>query len=74
MCLYEFYCSVASTWKNLSEFLKVFTWLTLLVTDLVLYLFFLVLSTLMWIFVVFSTFGITWDCGSDVSDIFQFSF
>ena len=58
MCVIIF--SVASTWNILGEFSKVITWLILLVLDLVLYLFVMVISTLVSIFGVLSTSGITW--------------
>ena len=57
----------ASILNMLGAFLKVVTWLNLLVIDLVFYLFVLILSTLMTLFVLFSTSGITWGCGSVVS-------
>ena len=59
--------SVASTWKCLGVFLKVVTWLTLLVLYLVLYLCVLVLSAMISLFGVFSTYGITCVCASGVS-------
>ena len=64
MCVFIF--SVASTWNILGTFLKVVTWLTLLVLYLVLYLCVLIISTLMSPFSVLSTSGITWVYASDV--------
>ena len=64
VCIYFF---AASILNMLGAFLKVVTWLNLLVIDLVFYLFVLILSTLMTLYVLFSTSGITWGCGSVVS-------
>ena len=59
----------------LGQFLNVVIWFNLLVLDPVLYICVTVLSTLMSIFGVLSTYGITWGCGSGVSAvIFQFYF
>ena len=59
MCVVIF--SLAPIWKVLGVFLKVVTWLTFLVLDMVLYLCLLFFPTLMSPFGVFSTSGITWD-------------
>ena len=70
VCSYVCVCVcvfVAPTGNILGEFLKVVTWLTLLVLDLVLYLYVLVLSTLMSLYGVFSTYWITRGCASGVS-------
>ena len=64
MCIFIF--SVASTGNILGAFLKMVTWLTLLVLDLVLYLCVLVLSNLISLFGVFSTSEITRVCASGV--------
>ena len=61
--VYTYVCfifPVASILNILGAFLKVLTWLTLLVLDLVLYLCVIVLSTMISLFGVFSTYGITW--------------
>ena len=50
MCVFIF--SVASTGNILGAFLKFVTWLTLLVLDMILYLFVLVLSNTMSLFSV----------------------
>ena len=65
LCLCVFF-SAASILNMLCAFLNVVTWLTLLVLDLVLYLCVPVIYTLMHIFGIYSTSGITWGCGSDV--------
>ena len=65
MCVFIF--SVASTGNILGAFLKFVTWLTFLVPDLVLYLCVMVLSTLISLFGVYSTSGITWGRASGVS-------
>ena len=51
----------------LGAFLNVVTWLTLLVLDLVLYLCVSVLFTMMYLFCNFSTSGVVWGCGSNIS-------
>ena len=65
MCIFIF--SVTSTWNILGAILKVFTQLTLLVIDLVLCICVLFIYTLMYIFGVFSTSGITLVCDSGLS-------
>ena len=68
VCAYAcFNFSAASTGNILGAFLKLVTWLTLLVTDIVLYFYVLFHSTLMSLFGVFSTYGITWGFTSSVS-------
>ena len=58
MCVFILYA--ASIGNILGAFLKVVTWLTILVLDLVLYFCVMDLSTLMNLFGVFSTSGVTW--------------
>ena len=61
--VYAYVCfifSITPTGNILGEFLKVVTQLTLLVLDMILYLCVLVLFTLISIFGVSSTSGITW--------------
>ena len=65
MCV--FISQTTSTGNILVEFLKVFTWLTLLVLDLVLYFCVMVLYNLMSLSGVMSTSEITWGCASGVS-------
>ena len=67
MCLCVFLFFRFFHWKHFRRFLKLVTWLDLLVLDLVLYLFVMVISTLMSLFGVFSTSGITLGCASGVS-------
>ena len=68
VCAYVcFIFYVASTGNILGEILKVVTWLTLLVFDLVGYLCEMVLSTLISFFGVFLTSGIKWGCVYGVS-------
>ena len=67
LCAYVcVYSTVKPTWKCFGAFLKVVTWLTLLVLDMVLQLYVLVLSTSMSLFVISSIFGITRDFSSGV--------
>ena len=67
LCGWVGVCFSASILNMLGAFLNVVTWLTLLVIDLVLYLCVPVLYTIMSLFGVSSTSGITWFCGSGVS-------
>ena len=68
VCAYVcFIFYVASTGNILDKILKVVTWLTLLVFDLVGYLCEMVLSTLISFFGVFLTSGIKWGCVYGVS-------
>ena len=73
VCAYMcFYFSTVSIVNMLGAFLNVFTWLNLLVIDLVLYLCVTFLFTLMSLFCGLSTYGITWGCSSGLS-AFYFS-
>ena len=69
MCVFIF--SVAFTLNILCAFMKFATWLTLLVLDLVLYLFVMVFYNLMSLFGIFYTYGITRDCDYGVSDFIK---
>ena len=53
-------------WKQLGALLNLATWLTFLVIDLVLYLCVLSLSTMVPVFGIFPTTGISWTCATDV--------
>ena len=65
VCAYMcFYFSTVSIVNMLGAFLNVFTWLNLLVIDLVVYLCVLVLATMMPFFSYFPSSGIKWYCGA----------
>ena len=65
--LWIFFLSVLS--ERFRCILNVVMWLTLLVLDLVLYFCVLILSTLVPVFGVFPTSGISWGCASGVASL-----